>query len=145
MKITDIEKANQWESTILSLLQKLPQYNENDFAFKIEVGHQVRPKCDNYYFVEKGKYHNYYYDWREVYKKSTSNIKKAIYWILDSLIFDYALKFEKEHRIPYTDTRRQWMALEQEMFDIIGHPYCNKKRAEIAKILRQAPFDDSPT
>jgi len=137
-------RAAEWRKSVLDLFQKLPQYNEKDFAFEIDVGHENSQEREQYYFVEKGEYFNYFYDWRDVSKKSTKNIEEAIYWILQDRIFNYVIQYEKEHRIRYVDGRRQWFKLEQEMYDTIGKPYSEIKRKEQAKILRKNPFDDAP-
>jgi len=140
----DTVKAEEWRNRVVGLFQKLPQYNEKYFGFEIDAGHKGFPTRAQYYFVENGRYCNYFYDWREVYKKTTRDIDEAIYWILQDRIFNYVIQYEKEHRVRYIDGRRKWFKLEQEMYDIIGKPYSEIKRKEQSEIMRRNPFDDAP-
>lgn len=142
MNYDDEKLALEWREKVLMLFQKLPQYNKKDFDFEICVGGADSARREKHYFVEYGKYHNYFYDWREVIKRSTENLEEAIYWILHDRISNYAIKYEVNHRIRYESSRRQWFKLEQDMFDIIGEPYSDIKRKEQAKTLLQTPFND---
>lgn len=143
MKTTKISK---WKCGVLDLLKKLPQYNETDFPFDIE---QKKPANleDLHYFVKNGIYRKTFYERGKCYEyKRTLNLKKAMYWVLYDVTFEYVINFEKNHRVNrYIDSRRQWMKLWQEMFDIFGPPYNEKIRRHIAATLRRSPFDDSNT
>ena len=141
----DALKTQEWHNSVLTLLKKLPQYNEKDFAFQIDTGLKLNPVREQFYFVKDNKYCNYFYDRQDVYKKSTKKLEEAVYWILERLIFNFAIEYEKNNRIKYIDGRRNWFKLTQEMFDIIGEPYSKLKQQEQAKILKQAPFEDAPT
>ena len=140
-----MEKTLEWQSSVLSLLQKLPQYNEKDFPFKIFEGSP--PKYDGlYYFVENNTFCTCSYERGKIYgEKCTNNIEEAVYWVLYDVTRSYVIEYEWKHRVHYIDTRRQWMKLWQELFDIIGQPYTNMICEYIQAVLQRYPFDDTGT
>jgi hypothetical protein len=141
-----MDKVTKWNNYVLNLLKKLPQYNENDFNFKILSG--LPPNiCGTYYYVQNNKFCACSYERGKIIEKDeTTNIEKAVYRVLHDITYSYVLKHELKNRNnPYVDSRRQWMKLWQELFEIIGEPYYNMICKHINTILQKCPFDDTNT
>ena len=138
-----MKRMLEWRNCVLSLLQKLPQYNEKDFYF--EILERSPPNYDGlYYFVENDTFCTCSYERGKVSgERYTDNIEEAVYWVLHDVTRSYVYEWEYRNRVRYTDTRRQWMKVWQELFDIIGQPYNDMIREYIHAVLQKAPFDDA--
>jgi len=148
MLTNDTETASDLYNRILFLLQKLPQYNPDDFNFKIFPGEPPDLKLyynGGCYYVENGVFYSCNFDHGNMNKKSKTDLEAAIYSVLFDLTQEYACKYEIKHRIKYVDSRRQWMEKWQELFDIIGMPYNNKFNKFLSEIFRKYPYDDANT
>ncbi|MDR1238863.1 MAG: immunity 63 family protein [Treponema sp.] len=141
----NLKKILDWNNRIMSLLQRLPQYNKTNFSFTIL--NERPPNNDGlYYFFESGEFYRRSDERGQVLdEKVTSNIEEAVYWVLYDITWEYVIDYEAKHRIRYTDSRRQWIKLWQELFDIFGRSYSDMFQKYIAALLQKFPFDDTAT
>jgi hypothetical protein len=95
------------------------------------------------YYIENDLFNTCSYERGNMFEKETTdNIEKAVYWILYDITRSYTCAYELKHRIRYTDSRRQWIKLLQESFDIFGQPYKDMLQNDIDIILQRSPFND---
>lgn len=94
--------------------------------------------------VESGQYHYVVVErGAEVLRESTSDLNELLYWVFQSVTFSMACAYELEHRIPGQDSRRLMFSKQVELLTSIDPEMGRRGKDEIAKTLRNAPFNDN--
>lgn len=87
-----------------------------------------------YYVVtERGK---------EFQRKSTTQAKELLYWLMRDVVFDLASAFEARHRVKGQSFRRLLFRKELELFAQIDPDWAARRQAEIEVTLHSHPYDD---
>jgi hypothetical protein len=114
--------------------QTLPTYGTSDDGARphIEVGDGLY----HYVVVERGV---------ERERRSSRQYEDLLYWIFRDITFGLAFSYELLNRIEDQDCRRIAFPKQIELMRQLGPEFGRRLEAEIADILRRAPYDDEPT
>lgn len=97
-----------------------------------------------YIFSEKGSYCIFSAEKGRVKEEiKTQDLKEILYFVLNNVIFEKALKFAIENREEGKDFRRRLFSKELELFLQLDRDFYNKKKREIEIILREHPYMDN--
>ncbi len=79
---------------------------------------------------------------RELERRVTESLDRVLYWLVSDLVFDLAVKYELEHRIPGRDSRRLVFAREIELLEKLNPEWAERTRQKIQDILKKYPYRD---
>ncbi len=131
-KLKEIEsKVNELSRIIKADPKLLPTYGyTEDFAHPhIEVD----DKGMHFVVIERGQ---------EIYRKTTNNIDKLLYWIFESITFSISSDFELKNRNKREDFRKIMFSKQEELLGLIKSEWKEFKKKEHNEILKKYPFDD---
>lgn len=96
-----------------------------------------------YVEVDDRGYHYVFYERGEEYeRRTTTDIKELLYWILEGITFKIAEDYELRNRIPNIDIRRLLFEKQLELMGLIDPEYRKRLEIEINYILEGNPFVD---
>jgi hypothetical protein len=112
----------------------LPTYGiSSDFGRPhVEANHGLY----HYVVVERGE---------EIARQSSNRYEDLLYWIFRDVTHSLAFSFELKNRVEGQDCRRIAFPKQLEFMSKLGREMGERLEAEIADILRRAPYDDEPT
>lgn len=80
----------------------------------------------------------------EIMRQSSGEIDDLLYWIFDDLTRQMASGYELRHRALESDPRRLRFARQLELLERLRPDWAERKRGELADILKRHPFRDDP-
>lgn len=114
-------------------------------ALEVERPFRVSPQHDGSAHIEiaEDRYH-YVVTERgtELERRTTSDADELLYWLACNIVGKLASTYESQHRVEGQSYRRLLFERELELLGRIKPEWVVKRRAEIARILRNHPFDD---
>lgn len=125
----------------LELLSRIPDFSEADLRFKFDY---TTDDCMPFVIAEGIAYTYYLYERGQCSERMvTYNEDVALYWVFDSYVFDYSVRYEASNRIRYTDARRLMFETQRKLFSYIGEPYLSMYEKEESELLKTHPYDDT--
>jgi hypothetical protein len=94
--------------------------------------------------LDAALYHYVVVRGQEVTRRSSANYDDLLYWIFGSVTHDVAFFYEFNHRVEDQDCRRIAFAKQIELMKQLGPEMGRRIEADMADILRRAPYDDEP-
>ena len=114
--------------------QDLPTYGISHDAGRPHV--EVENALYHYVVVERGE---------ERERHSTESYDELLYWIFRDVTHHMAFSYEMMSRVEDQDGRRIAFPKQIELTKRISATMATRLEADIADILRRAPYDDEPT
>ena len=100
---------------------------EGTYVFSDEKGY-------NYMFTEKGKIRKH---------EITNDVSKITYWVMNDVVFAFALEYATEFREAGQDFRRKLFQREKEIWEKLDEVVYARKCEEIKKTLEENPYMDN--
>ena len=139
MQTTVMRTLAEIEAEVARLAKRVsaPSNAYPTFGYTADFGRphiEIESRQYHYVVVERGA---------EVLRESTSDPNELLYWIFEGVTFSMACAYELAHRIPGQDFRRLMFSKQVELLSSIDPDMARRGKDEIAKTLRNAPFDDN--
>lgn len=103
------------------------------------------PRHDGSPHIElvQGQFHYVVTERGEEYERRIAESPEDIlYWLISSVTFDVAIKYELENRIEGRDGRRMFFPYQEELMSKIRPEWGERLQQEHIQILKQHPFED---
>ena len=96
----------------------------------------IELRDDKYHYVvtERGA---------EYERRVAKDADEILYWLVSDMVFDAAMKYEGKNRVPGQSFRQLLFQKQIELMSALRPQWAVRKQEEIARILRDAPFDDA--
>ena len=131
------ELKNEMECQINSVLPDLSLNNIN-----FSIGTDNSPE-GIYIYMQNDMYHYVITEKGKVCIHRQINTEEEVLWIiLNEILFQVALDYAIQNRIPGKDFRRKLFEKEIELFSKFGVNFGRRKDEEINEILKRRPYND---
>ena len=78
----------------------------------------------------------------EYERRRTEDPDELLFWLMETVTFDMATRFELAHRRPNEDFRRQLFMKQEQLLHALRPSWGERCRRDLEKILRAHPFTD---
>ncbi|MEM9859817.1 MAG: Imm63 family immunity protein [Bacteroidota bacterium] len=79
----------------------------------------------------------------ELERRTTNDINDLIYWVLDGITHEMAVRKELKYRKEREDFRRQLFEIQVDLMEKVSIDYAKRLKKKISEILNVSPYDDS--
>lgn len=78
----------------------------------------------------------------EIYNKSTNSLNELIYWIMDRVVRQMAVKYELDNRKEGLDTRRVYFSKYIQLLGEVNFEWAELATLSVDEILKSSPYSD---